>query len=178
MVGRIPQVEQKLKPMQENNVGRKQIDSFPLTLEQDSGLTHIFIPIVNPSPMPAAALRTGDAKVRTGRALALLGVCDQESGMLEKMPAFKPVAAMEEQNAFGVESIEVTLNSWVKGGFLKQVSRDWDNDIPATERTWHVETLEKDCLEGVERVSSTWLGNPEVGNMVGCGNGESTRTGL
>lgn len=177
MVRRIPQVEQKLRPMQENNVGRKQIDSFPLTLEQDSGLTHIFIPVVNPSPMPAAALRTGDAKVSTGRALAFLGICDQESGMHEKMPAFKPVAAMEEQNGFGVESIEVTLKSCVKGGFLKQVSRDWYNDIPATERTWHVETLEKNYLEEVVCVSSTWLGNPEVGNMVGRGNGASTRTG-
>lgn len=37
-----------------------------------------------------------------------------------------------------------------------------NNDIPATERTWHVETLEKVCLEGVLRVSSTWLGNPEA----------------
>lgn len=74
--------------------------------------------------MPGAALRTGDAKVSTGGALALLDVCDQESGRHEKMPAFKPGAAMEDQNGFGVESIEVTLNSSVKGGFLKQVSRD------------------------------------------------------
>lgn len=114
MVGRISQVEQKLEPMKENNEGRKQIDSFPLTLEQDSSLTHIFILIVNPSPMPAAVLRTGDAKVSTGRALALLEVCDQESGRHEKMPAFKPVAAKEEQNGFGVESIEMTLKVWSK----------------------------------------------------------------
>ena len=120
MVRKIPQVEQKLKPMQENNVGRKQIDSFPLTLEQDSSLTHIF----NCQPLPSARSRTGDAKVSTGRVLALLDICDQESGRHEKMPAFKPVAAMEEQNRFWVESIEVTLNSSVKGGFLKQVSRD------------------------------------------------------
>lgn len=102
---------------QENTTGRTKAEAhagkqcwqktnrfFPLDLGDRTPVSHIYS-IVNPSPMQGAALRTGDAKVSTGRALALLDICDQESGRHGKMPTFKPVAAMKEQNRFGVESI-------------------------------------------------------------------------
>lgn len=92
------------------------------------------------------------------------------------MPTFKPVEAMEEQNRFRVESIEVSLNSSVKGGFPKQVSKDCYNDIQASERTQHIEILEKGCLAGVIYVTFTRPRIPGVRNMVRHGNGESTRT--
>lgn len=98
------------------------------SLDLGTGLpshTYIHSTIIDSSPMPAAALGTGDAKVSTGRVLALLGICNQESEVHEKILAFKPVTTMEEQNRLGVESIEVSLISSVKGGFSKQAHRDW-----------------------------------------------------
>ena len=56
-----------------------------------SPISHILHSTI-PDPMPAAALGIGHAKVNPGRFDALLGFCNQESRVHEKMLAFNVAA--------------------------------------------------------------------------------------